>query len=80
MLRLNVYDDCGLNQFVISENIDIAVIYVTFNYFAMIVDVFKSFFSDRPAFLPQLSSSCRATSTDIPDPLSPLLHFVHRLW
>ena len=27
-----------------------------------------------------LSSSCRATSTDIPDPLSPLLPIVHRLW
>ena len=25
------------------------------------------------------SSSCRAASTDIPDPLSPLLHIVHRL-
>ena len=26
------------------------------------------------------SSSCRATSTDIPDPLSPLFPIVHRLW
>ena len=26
------------------------------------------------------SSSCRATSTDIPDPLSPLLPIVHRFW
>ena len=26
-----------------------------------------------------LSSLCRATSTDIPDPLSPLLPIVHRL-
>ena len=26
------------------------------------------------------SSSCRAVSTDIPDPLSPLLPIVHRLW
>ena len=26
------------------------------------------------------SSSCRAASTDIPDPLSPLLLIVHRLW
>ena len=26
------------------------------------------------------SSSCRAASTDIPDPLSPLLPVVHRLW
>ena len=25
-------------------------------------------------------SSCRAASTDIPDPLSPLLPFVHRFW
>ena len=25
-------------------------------------------------------SSCRAASTDIPDPLSPLLPIVHRLW
>ena len=26
------------------------------------------------------SSSCRAASTEIPDPLSPLLPIVHRLW
>ena len=26
------------------------------------------------------SSSCRAASTDIPDPLSPLLPIVHRHW
>ena len=26
------------------------------------------------------SPSCRAALTDIPDPLSPLLHIVHRLW
>ena len=26
------------------------------------------------------SSSCRAASKDIPDPLSPLLPIVHRLW
>ena len=26
------------------------------------------------------SSSCRATGTDIPDPLSPLLPIVHRFW
>ena len=26
------------------------------------------------------SSSCRATSTDIPDPLSTLLPIVHRFW
>ena len=26
------------------------------------------------------SSSCHAASTDIPDPLSPLLPIVHRLW
>ena len=28
----------------------------------------------------QSSSSCRVASTDIPDPLSPLLPIVHRLW
>ena len=28
--------------------------------------------------LDKSSSSCRAGSTDIPDPLSPLLPFVHR--
>ena len=27
-----------------------------------------------------ISSSCHAASTDIPDPLSPLLAIVHRLW
>ena len=26
------------------------------------------------------SSSCHAASTDIPDPLSPILPIVHRLW
>ena len=26
------------------------------------------------------SSSCRAASTDIPDPLSPLLPIIHRIW
>ena len=26
------------------------------------------------------SSLCRAASTDIPDPLSPLLPIIHRLW
>ena len=26
------------------------------------------------------SSSCRAASTDIPDPLSPRLPIIHRLW
>ena len=26
------------------------------------------------------SSSCRAASTDIPDPLSPHLPIIHRLW
>ena len=26
------------------------------------------------------SSSCRGASTDIPDPLSPLLPIIHRLW
>ena len=26
------------------------------------------------------SSSCRAASMDIPDPLSPLLPIIHRLW
>ena len=29
--------------------------------------------------IPQSSSSCHAGSTDIPDPLSPLLPIVHRL-
>ena len=33
-----------------------------------------------PAVIDHISSSCRATSTDIPDPLSPLLPIVHRLW
>ena len=27
-----------------------------------------------------ISSSCRAASTDIPDPLSPILPIIHRLW
>ena len=27
-----------------------------------------------------ISSSCRATGTDIPDPISPLLPIFHRLW
>ena len=32
------------------------------------------------ASIQQSSSSCRAASTDIPDPLSPLLPIVHRFW
>ena len=28
----------------------------------------------------EISSSCRAARTDIPDPLSPLLPIIHRLW
>ncbi len=28
----------------------------------------------------RISSSCCAAGTDIPDPLSPLLPIVHRLW
>ena len=36
---------------------------------------------DNPSLLAQSSSSsCRAASTDIPDPLSPLLLIFHRLW
>ena len=31
-------------------------------------------------YISSSSSSCRAASTDIPDPLSPLLPIVHRLW
>ena len=32
------------------------------------------------AIILHISSSCRAASTDIPDPLSPLLPIVHRFW
>ena len=39
----------------------------------------RNFFTD-PNSSSSSSSSCRAASTDIPDPLSPLLPFVHRLW
>ena len=35
---------------------------------------------DSFSHLDSSSSSCHATSTDIPDPLSPLLPIVHRLW
>ena len=31
-------------------------------------------------YISSSSSSCRATSTDIPDPLSLLFPIVHRLW
>ena len=31
-------------------------------------------------YISSSSSSCHAASTDIPDPLSPLLPIVHRLW
>ena len=37
----------------------------------------NSFFYDSSS---SSSSSSRAASTDIPDPLSPLLPIVHRLW
>ena len=32
------------------------------------------------AYIPYSSSSCHAVITDIPDPISPLLLIVHRLW
>ena len=35
--------------------------------------------ADKEMFDPS-SSSCRAASMDIPDPLSPLLPIVHRVW
>ena len=31
-------------------------------------------------YISSSSPSCRAASTDIPDPLSPLLPIIHRLW
>ena len=37
-------------------------------------------YTTRPLFVSSSSSSCSATSTDIPDPLSPLFPIVHRLW
>ena len=39
--------------------------------------VFRLFF--KPLYI-SLSSSCRAGSADIPDPLSPLFPIVRRLW
>ena len=36
--------------------------------------------NNQPTNQPTSSSSYRAASTDIPDPLSPLLPIVHRLW
>ena len=41
----------------------------------MYLNVHFSFSSDVSS-----SSSCCAASTDIPDPISPLLPIIHRLW
>ena len=44
-------------------------------------EVLRSFIEFRKARMRvSSSSSCRATSTDIPDPLSPLFPIIHRLW
>ena len=40
----------------------------------------KTFISVSSSSSSSSSSLCRAASTDIPDPLSPLLPIVHRLW
>ena len=43
------------------------------------LSIYSSFFISF-GYISSSSSSCRATSMDIPDPLSPLLLIVHRLW
>ena len=40
----------------------------------------RKFFKKAGSYLPRSSASCRAASTDIPDPLSPLLPIIHRFW
>ena len=45
---------------------------IFFFYFFLLPSIFHHCFSS--------SLSCRAGSTDIPDPLSPLFPIVHRLW
>ena len=37
-------------------------------------------FNNKQWLISSSSSSCRPAGTDIPDPLSPLLPIVHRLW
>ena len=44
------------------------------------MQLFGRIFSCWMRMVESLSSSFRATCTDIPDPLSPLLPIVHRLW
>ena len=42
--------------------------------------LFRLYFRKTSLIPSSSSSSCRATGTDIPNPLSPLLPIVHRLW
>ena len=44
------------------------------------ISTFVSYLMPNPFLYKSSSSSCRATSTDIPDPLSPLLPIIHRFW
>ena len=53
-------------------------LYLMSNNLSMILNV-KAVLVKEPSSSSS-SSSCRATSTDIPDLLSPLFPIVHRLW
>ena len=44
------------------------------------MSTFAGYLTPNRFLCKSLSSSCRAASTDIPDPLSSLLPIIHRLW
>ena len=70
--------DLGQN----SKIIDILVLDSKVDYVVKEADLFVYGvrFSTVISFINSSSSSCRAASMDIPDPLSPLFPIVHRLW
>ena len=58
-----------------SLNNFVSVCRTKFNIIWRVLNIF-----DRAIIYSSSSLSCLAASTDIPDPLSPLLPIVHRLW
>ena len=62
---------CFISSFFLGGELFLFFLYILFLYYLPLIPFFGKWVS---------SSSCRAASTDIPDPLSPLFPIVHRLW
>ena len=72
----------SLNKYEILRNIqDLFFLIATYWYFCLRISMrWLISHKTKPNQALKPSSSCRATSRDIPDPLSPLLPIVHHLW